>query len=95
LSSSDPLLAPTVSITIDDAIGGRQHLSKITSPVVHAAQRELELKVELLVVENFRAISRSSLKSQSAPAPGGLHKVQSSTASDNDQSRMRMGGCRA
>jgi hypothetical protein len=47
------------------------------------------------VVENFRAISRSSLKSQSAPAPGGLHKVQSSTASDNDQSRMRMGGCRA
>jgi len=46
-------LAPTVGITIDDAIGGRQHLSKITSPVVHAAQRELELKVELLVVEEL------------------------------------------
>jgi hypothetical protein len=46
-------LAPTVCITIDDAIGGRQHLSKITSPVVHAAQRELELKVELLVVEEL------------------------------------------
>lgn len=52
-ASSDPLLAPTVGITIDDAIGGRQHLSKITSPVVHAAQRELELKVELLVVEEL------------------------------------------
>jgi hypothetical protein len=52
-------LAPTVGITIDDAIGGRQHLSKITSPVVHAAQRELELKVELLVVEELPRLPSS------------------------------------
>jgi hypothetical protein len=45
--------------------------------------------------QNFRAISPPHFKPPSAQAPGGLHKVQSSTASDNDQSRMRMGGCRA
>jgi hypothetical protein len=88
-------LAPTVCITIDDAIGGRQHLSKITSPVVHAAQRELELKVELLVVEELPRHSRSSLKTPVCTGSGRSAQVQSSTASDNDQSRMRMRGCRA
>jgi hypothetical protein len=49
LSGCDPLLAPTVRITVYDAIGRGQHFSEVPSSVVHAAQRELELEVELLV----------------------------------------------
>jgi hypothetical protein len=53
LSGRNPLLAPTVCITVDDAISSRQHLSKITSPVVRATQRELQLEVELVIVEEL------------------------------------------
>jgi hypothetical protein len=43
---------------------------------MHAAQRALKLEIELLVVENFRAIFRSSFRSNFAQVTGGLHRAQ-------------------
>jgi hypothetical protein len=76
LSGRDPLPAPTVCITVYDAIGGRQHLADVSSSVMHAAQRELELEVELLVVEKLPRHLRSSVKANLAQVSGGLHRAQ-------------------
>jgi len=61
LCSRDPFLTPAVSISVDDSIGSRQHLSDVPSSVVRTPQRALKFEIELLVIEKRRAICRSSL----------------------------------
>src|SRR3712207_9069023 len=53
LRGGRPFLPPAVSVAVGDAVGGRQHLPEVAGAVGHSAQRELELEVELLVVEEL------------------------------------------
>jgi hypothetical protein len=53
LPGSDPFPAPTVGVSVGNAICRSEHLSNVACAVVHTAQRALEFEIELIVVKEL------------------------------------------